>query len=111
MNKLKSGSSTFELSVPYTLYETGSAKKKPLILYLHGFKQNAEIFRKLMRPLSELKAYHLFVQGPYPIYNPKRNKPVDKWGRSWYLYDGRSRQFVSSLEKTAQFLDGLLEGV
>ena len=111
MNELKSGESTFELSVPYTLYETGSDRAKPLMVYLHGFKQNSKIFKRLMHPLTELEAYHLFIQGPYPVYDRKRNKTVDQWGRSWYLYDGRAEQFVSSLEEAAQFLDRLLEDI
>lgn len=61
-----SGNIPFQIDVSYNLFETGAQKEKPLIVYLHGFRQNITGFQSLMQPLMDLQAYHLFVQGPYP---------------------------------------------
>jgi len=108
---MKCGEAIFDLTVPYKLYETGKKDDKPLIVYLHGFKQNAGSFKSLTSPLSELQAYHLYPQGPYPLYNPKQSATIEQWGRAWYLYDGRAKHFISSLEESSQFIERLLEDV
>jgi len=54
-------------------------------------------------------AYHLFIQGPYPIYDRSRSKNVSEWGRAWYLYDGNRSQFIKSLEITSQFLQDIVD--
>lgn len=111
-NILKSGQVVFDIEVPYKLIETGgSSKEKPLIIYLHGFNQNMEQFEKLVAPMLDLNAYHLFVQGPYPIYDRRRKKKVQDWGRSWYLYDGEQDQFVKSLESASDFLENLIQDI
>jgi predicted esterase len=109
-NILQTGQAAFNIEVPYKLIETGkSSPEKPLIMYLHGFNQNIKQFEKLVAPMLDLKAYHLFVQGPYPIYDRSRKKKVEDWGRSWYLYDGEQDQFVKSLESASDFLEHLIE--
>ncbi|MDZ7660644.1 alpha/beta hydrolase [Fodinibius sp.] len=111
-NILKSGQATFNIEVPYKLIETGElSDKKPLIIYLHGFNQNMEQFEKLVEPMLDLNAFHLFVQGPYPIYDRSRKKRVEDWGRSWYLYDGEQDQFVNSLELASDFLENLIRDI
>ncbi|PAU92941.1 hypothetical protein CK503_14745 [Aliifodinibius salipaludis] len=111
-NILKSGQAVFDIEVPYKLIETGSSSnEKPLIIYLHGFNQNMEQFEKLVAPMLDLNAYHLFVQGPYPIYDRRRKKKVEDWGRSWYLYDGEQDQFVKSLESASGFLENLIQDI
>ncbi|WP_445666299.1 alpha/beta hydrolase [Fodinibius sp. AD559] len=111
-NPLKSGQATFNIEVPYKLIETGdSSEEKPVIIYLHGFNQNMEQFEKLVAPMFDLEAHHLFVQGPYPIYDRSRKKKVEDWGRSWYLYDGEQDQFVKSLESASDFLENLMEDI
>ncbi|WP_441000267.1 alpha/beta hydrolase [Fodinibius sp. SL11] len=108
----RSGQRAFEIDVPYKLLQTGeSSEEKPLIVYLHGFNQNIAQFERLVEPLLNLNAYHLLVQGPYPIYDRRRKKKVKDWGRSWYLYDGEQDQFVKSLELTAEFLEELIEDI
>ena len=108
-NILQTGHTTFSMEVPYKLIETGEqSEEKPLIVYLHGFNQNMGQFEKLVKPMLDLKAYHLFVQGPYPIYDRSRKKKVEDWGRSWYLYDGEQNQFVESLESASNFLERLI---
>lgn len=105
---LLSTKTTFEIDVPYKLIETGkSSEAKPLIVYLHGFNQNLEKFEELVTPLQSVNAFHLYVQGPYPIYDRRRKKKVADWGRSWYLYDGEQDQFVKSLERTSNFLENV----
>jgi len=108
-NILQTGYTTFSMEVPYKLIETGGrSEEKPLIVYLHGFNQNMGQFEKLVKPMLEVKAYHLFVQAPYPIYDRSRKKKVEDWGRSWYLYDGEQEQFVESLESASNFLERLI---
>lgn len=108
----KSGQATFTIETPYKLIETGlSSPEKPLIVYLHGFNQNIVLFEKLVAPMLELEAYHLFVQAPYPIYDRSRRKKVEQWGRSWYLYDGEQDQFVKSLEHASVFLEEIIQKV
>ncbi|WP_138430025.1 alpha/beta hydrolase [Fodinibius saliphilus] len=102
---LMSGETTFEIEVPFKLLETGKSDEKPLIVYLHGFKQNIKIFEGLVEELLDIDAYHLFIQAPYPIYDRNREKSVKEWGRAWYLYDGSQEQFTSSLEATSEFLE------
>ena len=111
-NILQTGHTTFNIEVPYKLIETGEpSQEKPLGVYLHGFNQNMEQFEKLVTRMLDLKAYHLFVQGPYPIYDRSRKKKVEDWGRSWYLYDGEQEQFVKSLESASDFLEQLIEDI
>lgn len=108
---INSGKASFKIKVPYKLIETGEAEGKPLIVYLHGFNQNIEKFQGLMSDLLSLKAYHLFIQGPYPIYDRKHQKKVEDWGRSWYLYDGEQDQFVKSLELSSEFIQDLVDNM
>ena len=108
---LISGKSSFKIEVPYKLIEVGDDGEKPLIVYLHGFRQNIGIFQELAGDLMELKAYHLFIQGPYPIYDRSREKKVEEWGRAWYLYDGEQEQFIRSLELASEFIQEVVDGV
>ncbi len=105
------GKTSFKVEVPYKLIETGKKGKgkKPLIVYLHGYKQNMEYFRKKMEPLLGLEAYHLFIQGPYPIYDESRKRKVKEWGRAWYLYDGEQQQFIKSLELASEFIQEIID--
>ncbi len=108
---LISGKTSFNIEVPYKLIEVGDAEEKPLIVYLHGFKQNIAQFEKLVGDLLSIEAYHLFVQGPYPIYDRSREKEVKNWGRAWYLYDGKQDQFVESLELSSEFLQQIIDKI
>lgn len=108
---LISGKTSFKIEVPYKLIESGPKKEggKPLILYMHGFDQNIAWLEKKIEPLLDIEAYHLLVQGPYPVYDTGRDKEVAKWGRAWYLYDGTQRQFLKSMEVTSEFLQEILD--
>lgn len=107
---LISGKHSFKTEVPFKIIETGRKEPKPLILYLHGFNQNIEQFETDCMSLTKgLMAYHLFIQGPYPIYDRSRTKNVSEWGRAWYLYDGNRGQFIKSLEITSQFLQEIVD--
>ncbi len=107
---LISGKTSFKVEVPYTLIETGAkGEKKPLIVYLHGFGQNMKTFMQKCDHLMSLKAYHLFIQGPYPIYDRNRKKNVTDWGRAWYLYDGNRGQFIKSLELASEFVQEVID--
>ncbi len=108
---LISGKTSFKIEVPYKLYETGGKKKKPLIVYLHGYKQNIDGFENLVKELLEIEAYHLFIQAPYPIYDETRKRKVEEWGRSWYLYDGEQQQFVKSMELSSEFIQEIIDGL
>ena len=109
---LASGKTSFKIEVPYQLIETGKkGEKKPLILYLHGFGENIKLFQKRCSRFMDLNAYHLFIQGPYPLYDHSRNKTVSNWGRSWYLYDGKRKQFTKSLELTSEFIQGIIDNL
>lgn len=112
-NLLISGKAPFIIDVPFKLIETGEkCTKKPLILCLHGFNDNLISFENTCKPfLHKLNAYHLFLEAPYPLYNRSKEKKVEEWGRSWYLYDGRADQFIRSLEKTSQFIQDLIDQV
>jgi predicted esterase len=107
---LISGKTSFCYDVPYRVYDTGIEKiEKPLVLYLHGFKDNLGLFHKRCSEIVDnIEAYHLFIQGPYPVYDRRSKKKVKDWGASWYLYDGEQEQFMSSLEKTSDFIDKIL---
>lgn len=106
---LSTGKASFKIEVPYKLLETGGEGKKPLIVYLHGYKQNIKYFRKKMAGLLSLRAYHLFIQAPYPIYDEERKRKVPEWGRAWYLYDGDQQQFVKSLELASEFVQEVID--
>lgn len=108
---LKTGTLPFEIDVPYELIETGFGKSKPMIVYLHGFKQNIEYFEKKVSRMLELNAYHLFIQAPYPVYDTTRKIKVSRWGRAWYLYDGDQEQFLQSMEAASAFIQEILEEV
>lgn len=106
---LKDGTSSFCIDVPYLLKETGPETEKPLIIYLHGFKQNIEYFEKKVNKMLGLNAYHLFIQAPYPVYDTTRKLEVSRWGRAWYLYDGEQKQFIDSMEKASVFIQQVIE--
>ncbi|HBQ58529.1 MAG TPA: hypothetical protein DD671_02605 [Balneolaceae bacterium] len=109
---VRTSTSGFSIEVPFKLIETGeSAGEKPMILYLHGFNQNIAYFEKKVEPMLKLDAYHLFIQGPYPIYDTTRKKELSKWGRAWYLYDGGQEQFIHSLEKASEFIQHILDEI
>lgn len=107
MEVLNSGKTSFKLEVPYRLYQTGQAADKPMILYLHGYGQDLESFVTATKPLHKLEAYHLYIQAPYPEYTMIRKGR--KWGYSWYLYDGDPDNFIRSLERTAEFIQGIVD--
>lgn len=109
MDVLISGKTSFKVEVPYKLIETGPKGQKPLIVYLHGKGQNLPIFERQMKPMLKLNAYHLFIQGPYADF--EGTKSLEKWGYSWYLYNGRQGSFVKSLEYTAEFIQEIIDHV
>ena len=106
---LVSGKTSFKVEVPYILIETGEKGAKPLIIYLHGFGENIDRFRQKCDSFLKLNAYHLFIQGPYPIYERSRKKSVSDWGRAWYLYDGNRGQFIKSLELASEFIQEIID--
>lgn len=106
---LVSGKTSFKVEVPYFLVENGEKGDKPLIIYLHGFGENIEHFKERCDSLLNLRAYHLFIQGPYPIYDRSRKKNVSEWGRAWYLYDGNRGQFIKSLELASEFIQEIID--
>lgn len=101
---LISDTASFKIEVPYKVIETGDKGEKPLIIYLHGYNQNIEYLCKKAEPLLNIRAFHLFMQGPYPIVDTSRKLNVSKWGRAWYLYDGDQDQFIRSMEESSQFI-------
>lgn len=105
-----SGKHSFKIEVPYQLIETGpKGSAKPLIVYLHGYGQRIETFQKKCSSCLKTEAYHLFIQGPYPIFDHSRKKNVSDWGRAWYLYDGNRMQFVKSLELASEFIQEIVD--
>lgn len=108
---LISGKTSFKIEVPYKLIETGKKGKKPLIVYLHGYNQTLAYFEEKAERMLNLNAYHLFIQGPYPIYDETREKKVPEWGRAWYLYDGDQGQFIKSMEVTSEFIQEIIDGL
>lgn len=109
---LISGKTSFKIEVPYELIEVGPKdEKKPLIIYLHGFGQNNHTFKENCKLLLNFSAYHLFIQGPYPLYDRSREKNVSDWGRAWYLYDGNRGQFIKSLELSSEFIQGVTDNL
>ena len=107
---LLSGKTSFKIEVPYQLIETGEkSADKPLIIYLHGYGENLKKCRKVFSDCLEISAYHLFIEGPYPIQDRKGEKRVEEWGRSWYLYDGRQTQFIKSMELTSEFIQEIVD--
>lgn len=110
MSEVKaSGTVTFKIDVPHTLLESGSRGEKPLLVYLHGFGQNSSRFRALTGGLESLEAYHLYIDGPYPIYDRTGRRNVPDWGRAWYLYDGGQQQFKRSMERSTGFIQDTVE--
>ncbi|PWN07475.1 alpha/beta hydrolase [Rhodohalobacter mucosus] len=112
LDVLVSGKTSFKIEVPYQLIESGpKAESKPLIVYLHGFGENAETFRNECEELLGIPAYHLFIQAPYPLYDRSRKKEVSEWGRAWYLYDGNQSQFTRSLELASEFIQEVIDNL
>lgn len=101
----------FRSEIAYHVVDSApsSQEKKPLILYLHGFGQNRTRFEALCRPLLQLDAYHVHVDGLYPVYERSHPREVSEWGRAWYLYDGSKERLRSSLEVASEFLQELVE--
>lgn len=109
---LASGKRSFKIEVPYTLMETGrKGVPKPLILYLHGYGENEKKFKSKCDSLFVYEAYHLFVQGPYPVFDQTLSRTVSNWGRAWYLYDGKRKQFIKSLELSSEFIQEIIDNL
>jgi len=107
---LVSGKTSFKIEVPYKLIEVGEKNKpKPLLVYFHGFGENIKEFEKKCETFVTIDAYHLYIEGPYPIYDRKKSKNVSDWGRAWYLYDGNRGQFIKSLEITSEFIQEIID--
>jgi predicted esterase len=109
MNVLNSGKTTFKVEVPYRLYEQGEPGPKPLIVYLHGFGQDIKVFEQQTKALHKMKAYHLYIQGPYAD-----NRGIDreeKRGFGWYLYSGKQGAFEKSLEYSSEFIQGVIDSL
>lgn len=109
MDVLISGKTSFKVEVPYKLVETGPKGEKPLIVYLHGKGQNIPLFERQVKSMMQINAYHLFIQGPYADF--ELTKSNEKWGYSWYLYNGRQGSFVKSLEYTAEFIQEIIDHI
>lgn len=103
--------STFNIEVPFKLIQAEGGGEQPLIIYLHGYKQNLQRFERKVSSMLDLHAHHLLLQGPYPIYDERRRRKVENWGRAWYLYDGRQEQFKKSLEKSSTFIDEVIKNI
>lgn len=103
----------FNIEVPYKVIETGQKDEiKPLILYLHGFNDHLKSFLKTCKPfIEQIEAYHMFIQGPYPVYDRSKKVEIDEWGRAWYLYDGAQEQFIRSLESASQLIEEITESI
>jgi len=95
--------------VPFRLYEHGEPGPKPLIVYLHGFGQDIKIFEQQTEALHNIKAYHLYIQGPYADYRGINRE--DKRGFGWYLYSGKQGSFEKSLEYTSEFIQGVIDSI
>jgi predicted esterase len=109
---LISGKTSFKIEVPYRLIETGKkGVRKPMMVYLHGYGSNIKTFAKSCGPLMDIQAYHLFIQGPYPLYDRTGRNTVSNWGHAWYLYDGKRKQFIKSLEITSEFIQEILDNL
>jgi predicted esterase len=107
---LMSGKTSFKIEVPYLLIETGEKNiEKPLIIYLHGYGENLKKSRKVFSEFMDISAYHLFIEGPYPIIERQGDKKVEDWGRSWYLFDGRQGQFIKSMELASEFIQEIVD--
>jgi predicted esterase len=112
LDVLISGKTSFKIEVPYQLIESGpKTDSKPMIIYMHGFGENIKTFRKACQPFLEIPAYHLFIQGPYPLYDRSRETNVSDWGRAWYLYDGNRGQFIKSLELASEFIQEIIDNL
>jgi len=109
MDVILSGKTTFKIEVPYRLYEAGEPGPKPLIVYLHGFGQDIRVFEEQMKDMHSIKAYHLYIQGPYP--DNRTIERSDKRGYGWYLYSGKKGSFEKSLEYSSEFLQGVIDGL
>jgi predicted esterase len=97
------------MEVPFRLYEHGEPGPKPLIVYLHGFGQDIKIFEQQTEALHNIKAYHLYIQGPYADYRFINRD--DKRGFGWYLYSGKQGSFEKSLEYTSEFIQGVIDSI
>ena len=113
MDILISEKAFFDIEVPYKLIESGKTGiNKPLIIYLHGYNDHLESFKsKCSLLINQVEAYHLFIQGPYPVFNRTKDKKVEEWGRAWYLFDGDQNQFIRSMEKSSTFIEKILQSV
>lgn len=107
---LVTGKATFKLQVPYKLVRSGENGQKPLIIYLHGYGQGIHDFERKMNAFLELDAYHLFIQGPYPLkLNPKDHK---RSGYSYYIYDEQDESsYIRSIEYTAEFIQEIVDHI
>jgi len=96
--------------VPCKLIQTGK-NPQHLLVYLHGYKQNIQILQKKFDQLITINAFHLFIQAPHILYDESRKRPIEEWGRAWYLFDGSQQVFIRSMEESSRFLESVLHNV
>jgi predicted esterase len=100
------GHYSFSTTIPYDLINNGN---EALFIYLHGYMQNKYVMQRKMEGMLQMKGVHVFPDAPYPVYDSSRSRPVEKWGRAWYLYDGIQAQFLKSLEECSSNLQSLMD--
>lgn len=96
----------FEIKTEWRAWCNGYPETSlPLIVYLHGYGENIERFRKQTQTIQGLHAWHLFISGPYPLPHPgMKNR-----GFSWYIYDGADSDFVRELQNATNFVETVVE--
>jgi predicted esterase len=81
-------------------------KTAPLMLLLHGFRQNKEDALKYWAPFQG-KAHLLAVDAPL-VHEYARPRKI---GKAWYVYDGDRGNFQQEMIWTAEALQGLVNDI
>lgn len=79
----------------------------PLLIFLHGYAQNANSFYNDVKSALPAECAFLFPNGPFPM--PGQTRTIDDLGYAWYFYDAPSDQYYIPYTIPAGLLKSLIE--
>ena len=96
----------FELWVPLA---SESNTRLPLLVALHGIGQSARAFAEEWSEVCDARRFVLFPDGPLPFEVQEKNGR--RQGQAWYIYTGDQAEFLRSADRTATYLNGVIQQV
>ena len=103
---------TIPFSFPATYNWFGSEDlESPILLLLHGYKQNAERIWRIAGKYIPSHFRVLATNAPFPIVDRKEDGSKFNVSFSWYFYDHPNNYFLIEREVAIEFIRGLWQAL